>query len=194
MYDKFDDDIEKSGLRFDGNEPTFNRRKIHKIVKRSIYISIGIIFAVVFVMRQRYNIDERDINSINTHGTIHEGFTSVRDSFPIRERTVRTERGTVVVSRIHYIDGGGGNAQIRFHLLVPNPFYGGDLMGLTLNSNLGNRAGPIPETFVKRFWGCQMLNVTFTFTEATIPPVSGETFSVNIRGEGIATNISLVMP
>ena len=65
MYDKFDEDIEKSGLRFDGNEPTFNRRKIRRIIKRVLLAAFIIIFVLTFVERQRYN--HRHTNQANIH-------------------------------------------------------------------------------------------------------------------------------
>jgi hypothetical protein len=191
-YDKFDDDIEKSGLRFDGNEPSYNRKQIKKIVARSFFTAIAVIILITFAERQRYSFNERHLNHINTVGDIH--FTTFYGATKINRRTLNVESGFIAVSQINYIDGGDTAAQIRFHLLAPNPFFGGDLNNLTFTAAHGNSYVPAPSVYMKSFWGCQMLNVTFTLTEETTPPKPGEPLEIAIRGEGISAALSLTMP
>jgi hypothetical protein len=192
MYDKFDDDIEKSGLRFDGNEPSYNRKRIKKIVQRTFFITIALIVALTFIERQRYNLNERHINHINTSGEIY--FTTFYSSSKIRGRAVNAESGTSIVSQINYISGGEDKAQIRFHLLNPNPFSKKDFNSLIITATHGKTAVPAPFVYMKDFWGCQMLNITFTLTEDTVTPKHGEPFEIKIHGEGITATIIFNMP
>ena len=196
MYDKFDDDIEQSGLRLDGNETTLDRRKIRKIINRVMLVGFIALFVYFFVARQHYNLNERHLTIIEFRG-FEEGdeFTrQVQPTFTISERTHNVEQGRLVASRIHYIDGGESGAQLRFNLLMPNPFYGGDLEELTFEAWHGGERVPAPVIFGRTFWRCQMLNVTFTFTENRVPPLSGETLYIYISGEGISSVLSIVMP
>jgi len=196
MYDKFDDDAKKSGLRLDGNEPTFDGRKIRKIVKRLAWVAFIILFIVVFFIRQEYNINRRDLYNLHIGG-IEGAITSRRGSMEINERTLVVESGRIVVSQIHYVYGAGAGyrgGQVRFHLLVPNPFFSGDLYAVEFDVMLGNTSIDAPATFLKSFWWCQMLNVTLTFREDVSLPWYGETITINISGEGIKATLSFEMP
>jgi len=203
MYDKFDDDVEKSGLRFDGNRPTFDRRRIRKIVTRSAWIIFAFIFVLVFYMRQSYNLNERYINDINVSALFAAGLYELgtddepffyRGSHVVSYRTQDVYSGRIIISDIHYIDGGRGGAQIRFRLFIPNPFFRGDIENLSVDARLNGNRVPAPYTLVDSFWFCQTKDVTFTFTERTVPPRSGDTMTITISGEGISATVSFVMP
>ena len=206
MYDKFDDDAEKAGLRLDGNEVTFDRRRIRKIINRVFLIVVAILFMWIFIVRQEYNINRRDLTNIHPTG-FEGGITARRGSVQINDRTLVNDGRRIVVSQIHYVYGigaGYSGGQVRFHVLVPNPFFGGDLDnvefdvrldGRRMNTiRLGDQSIPITHTFAKSFWRCQMLNVTLSFREDTVLPVSGETITVTMRGEGINSVLTFEMP
>jgi hypothetical protein len=192
MYDKFDEDIAESGLRFDGNRPSYNRKMIRTVIRRAMYIFIAVTAVFFFIERQRYSLNDRHLTGIHTGGTVE--FTSFYGTSTISNRTLTVESGSVTIPRIHYINGGGANAQIRFHLLTPNPFFGGDLNKLNIDAKIGNQTIPAPQVYMKSFWGCQMLNVTFTLTESTVPSKMGDTVTVTVTGEGIAATLTLVLP
>jgi len=195
MYDKFDDDVEQSGLRFDGNEPTFNRKKIRRIMN---YVLLGIfvvLFLYFFFERQNYTLNERHLTNLNLMGLeLEQMFTTHLASYVIEERILDNEGRRIIISRMYHLHGGRNGAQVRFNILVPNPFYGGNLEGLTFETRHGGELVPVPYTFSRRFWFCQMLNVTFTFTESHVPPKQGERVYINISGDGIDSILSFVMP
>jgi len=195
MYDKFDDDVEKSGLRFDGNEQTFNKKKIRRIINYVILGIFVVLFIYFFFERQNYNLNERHLTLINLMGVETEhAFTTHLRTLTIDERTHNVERGRLIASTIYFIDGGRNGAQIRFNLLVPNPFFRGDLEQLMFEAWHGGELVPEPFTFVRSFWWCQLLNVTFTFTDSLVPPKPGEMLYINISGEGVESVLSFVMP
>jgi len=192
MYDKFDDDIEKSGLRFDGNEPTFDRRKIKKIVRRVFWAVVIVVAAFLFYSRQNYNFNESDLTNLNSGGNVT--LTRSFGTREINERTLVNSGRRAIISQIHYIDGGESGGQVRFHLLIPNPFFNGNMLDVQLEARHGSsRVGDVA-IYETRFWGCQMLNVTISFTEETVLPVSGETVTVTMRGERIDSVLTFEIP
>jgi len=196
MYDKFDDDAEKSGLRLDGNEVTFNRRKARKIINRAMLVVFAVLFLITFSIRQNYNLHQRHLTDIHIGGV--EGMiTARRGSIQINDRTFVNEGRRVVVSQIHYVYGVGSGhegGQVRFHLLVPNPFFSGDLYNVNFDVRQGNQRVDAVHTYMKNFWGCQMLNITISFRDDTVPPIWGEMLTITMRGEGIDAVLKFEMP